>query len=111
MPLVISLTRSLVYLIVVYSFGLLANLYFYAYREKKESRILYWLAMLFTIIAVFFMMLAIIAYTLHLSRPAYDLLVSLLIIPSSLLVVVAYKFKEESLRSNGHKNITKLKVK
>lgn len=112
-----ALLRTLSHGLAAIAFGVLAQLYFYAYSAVKKSRILYWLAILFATIAFSYVYMAFAAYTSYINRPVYEVMIAMIFIPSLIVALVANKFRIESLRKQDvihkeiHKNIIQEKGK
>lgn len=108
-----ALLRTLSHGLAAIAFGVLAQLYFYAYSAVKKSRILYWLAVLFATTAFSCVYMAFAAYTSYISRPVYEVMIAMIFIPSLVVALVANKFRKESLRKQDtiheeiHKDISK----
>lgn len=95
------------------SLGILAQLYFYAYSQVKKSRILLWLAILFTSLSASYIYMAFASYTSIVNLPAYRVMILFIFVPSAIISLVANKFRKESLRKQDtidkeiHKDIVK----
>lgn len=104
-----ALLRTLSHGLAAIAFGVLAQLYFYAYSAVKRSRILFWLAMLFTSLAFSYVYMAFASYTSFISTPVYQVLIAFIFVPSIIVAIIANKFRKESLRKEStiHEEIHK----
>ena len=104
-----ALLRTLSHGLAAIAFGVLAQLYFYAYSAVKRSRILYWLAILFATTAFSYVYMAFAAYTSYINRPVYEVMIAMIFVPSLIVAIVANKFRKESLRKQDtiHEEIHK----
>lgn len=102
-----ALLRLLSHGLAAIAFGVLAQLYFYAYTAVKRSKILYWLAVLFATTAFSYVYMAFAAYTSYINRPVYEVMIAIIFVPSLVVALAANKFRIESLRKGDYEEIHK----